>query len=200
LETSSISPIARPANCAIMTPEKENETYEQFVALFTRNEPALRAFTRSLVPSWDDAVEVMQNTSLVLWRKFDTFDQETEFLKWAFVVARFEVLKYRRTIARDRHIFDEDLVNQLAAEAVDENDSLEAERRALQTCLAKLSEQQQALVKSAYEPGTKINDLARQIGKSATALYKTLNRTRQQLLTCIEATMAREKSQPNTQP
>ncbi len=67
----------------------ENETYEQFVTLFTRNEPALRAFTRSLLPSWDDAVEVMQNTSLVLWRKFDTFDQNTEFLKWAFVVARF---------------------------------------------------------------------------------------------------------------
>jgi len=177
-----------------MTSEKENESYEQFVALFTRNEPALRAFTRSLVPSWDDAVEVMQNTSLVLWRKFDTFDQDTEFLKWAFVVARFEVLKYRRTIARDRHVFDEDLVNRLAAEAVDESDSLDAERRALQTCLAKLSRQQQELVKSAYEPGTTIKDLARRIGKSATALYKTLNRTRQQLLACIEQTVARENS------
>lgn len=178
----------------------ENESYEQFVTLFTRNEPALRAFTRSLLPSWDDAVEVMQNTSLVLWRKFDTFDQNTEFLKWAFVVARFEVLKYRRTIARDRHIFDEDLVNRLAEEAADESDSLEAERRALQSCLAKLPEQQQVLVKSAYEPGTKIKDLARQIGKSATALYKTLNRTRQQLLTCIEQTVAQESSLPSSQP
>jgi RNA polymerase sigma-70 factor (ECF subfamily) len=182
-----------------MSPEKENESYEQFVALFTRNEPALRAFTRSLVPTWEDAVEVMQNTSLVLWRKFDTFDQHTEFLKWAFVVARFEVLKYRRTIARDRHVFDEELVNQLAVEAAEESDSLEAERRALQTCLAKLSEQQRELVKAAYEPGTKIKDLARRIGKSATALYKTLNRTRQQLLACIEKTMARENSQLNTQ-
>jgi len=182
-----------------MEPEKENESYEQFVTLFTRNEPALRAFIRSLLPSWDDAVEVMQNASLVLWRKFDTFDQDTEFLKWAFVVARFEVLKYRRTIARDRHVFDEDLVNRLAEEAEDEIDSLEAERRALQSCLAKLPEQQQEIVKAAYEPGTKIKDLAQQIGKSATALYKTINRARQQLLICIERTVAQEKTLPTSQ-
>lgn len=182
-----------------MDSQSENTSYEQFVTLFTRNEPAIRAFIRSLVPSWDDTVEVMQNTSLVLWRKFDTFDQNTEFLKWAFVVARFEVLKYRRTMARDRHVFDEDLVKQLAEEAVDDSDSLEAERRALKSCLGKLSENQQSLVKAAYEPGTKIKDLAIQIGKSATALYKTLNRTRQQLLTCIEQTVAEEKSLPSSQ-
>ena len=183
----------------IMDSEKENESYELFVTLFTRNEPALRAFIRSLVPSWDDAIEVMQNTSLVLWRKFDTFDPDTEFLKWAFVVARFEVLKYRRTMARDRHIFDEELVKQLAEEAIDESDSLEAERHALQACLAKLPEQQQKLVKAAYEPGTKIKDLAQQIGKSATALYKTINRMRQLLLACIERTVAQETTLPSSQ-
>ncbi|MFK5922859.1 MAG: sigma-70 family RNA polymerase sigma factor [Verrucomicrobiota bacterium] len=177
-----------------MDTNKQNASYEQFVTLFTRSEPALRAFIRSLLPSWEDAVEVMQNTSLVLWRKFDTFDQNTEFLKWAFVVARFEVLKYRRTIARDRHVFDEDLVNRLAVESAEESDHLEAERRALQTCLAKLPTNQQDLLKAAYEPGTKIKDLARQIGKSATALYKSLNRTRQMLLTCIEQTVAKEKT------
>ncbi len=182
-----------------MDSQLENESYEQFVTLFTRNEPALRAFTRSLVPSWDDAVEVMQNTSLVLWRKFDTFDQNTEFLKWAFVVARFEVLKYRRTIARDRHVFDEDLVNRLAVESAEESDVLEAQRRALQHCLAKLPVAQQEMVKAAYEPGTKIKELAVQIGKSATALYKTLNRTRQQLLTCIEQTVAQENALPPSQ-
>ena len=182
-----------------MNPEKENADYEQFVSLFTRNEPALRAFIRSLLPSWDDAVEVMQNTSLVLWRKFDTFDQKTEFLKWAFVVARFEVLKYRRTIARDRHVFDEDLVQRLAEEAADESDVLEAERKALGSCLAKLPDQQRELVESAYAPGMKIKVLAKQIGKSATALYKSLNRTRQQLLNCIERSLAKEKSLPSSQ-
>ena len=94
-----------------MDPDKQEEhdssDYERFVTTFTRNEPAIRAFLRSLLPSWEDAVEVMQNTSLVLWRKFDTFDPNTDFLKWAFVVARFEALKYRRSMARDRHVFDE---------------------------------------------------------------------------------------------
>ncbi len=177
-----------------MDTPNQNDSYEQFVTFFTRSEPALRAFIRSLLPSWEDAVEVMQNTSLVLWRKFDTFDQDTEFLKWAFVVARFEVLKYRRTIARDRHVFDEDLVNRLAAESAEESDPLEAERRALQICLAKLPRNQQDLLKAAYEPGTKIKDLAHRIGKSATALYKSLNRSRQMLLNCIEQTVEKEKA------
>ncbi|MCF6313998.1 MAG: sigma-70 family RNA polymerase sigma factor [Verrucomicrobiales bacterium] len=182
-----------------MDSQKENASYEQFVTFFTRSEPALRAFIRSLLPSWDDANEVMQNTSLVLWRKFDTFDQNTEFLKWAFVVARFEVLKYRRSIARDRHVFDEDLINRLATEAAEESDHLQAERRALQACLSKLPATQQDLIKAAYQPGIKIKELAEKIGKTATALYKSLNRTRQQLLVCIERSIAQEKSLPPSQ-
>ena len=104
------------------------------------------------------------------------------------------MLKYRRTIARDRHVFDEELVMRLAQETSEENVILEAERIALQDCLAKLPQNQRDLVKAAYEPGTKIKELAQRIGKSATALYKTLNRTRQQLLTCIERSVAQEKT------
>src|SRR6056297_854003 len=73
-----------------MESDSQDDRYEQFVSLFTRHEPGLRAFVRSLVFSWDDANEIMQNTGLVLWRKFDTFDPETDFMRWACVVARFE--------------------------------------------------------------------------------------------------------------
>ncbi len=169
----------------------DDARYERFVILFTRHEPGLRAFTRSLLPSWDDVDEVMQNTSLVLWRKFSGFDPETDFFRWACVVARFEVLAWRRDKARDRHVFDDDLVELLAIEAEEAREPLAAERRALETCLSRLPKNLRRIVMTAYQPGMKLNEVAAEIGKSATAFYKMLNRARAALLDCIEAEVKR---------
>ncbi|MCG8599419.1 MAG: sigma-70 family RNA polymerase sigma factor [Verrucomicrobiales bacterium] len=170
------------------TPE---DRYEQFVALYTRNEPGLRSFVRSLVPSWTDADEVMQNAGLVLWRKFSDFvpekDARTEFFRWACVVARFEVLAWRRDKARDRHVFDEELIGLLADDSIEEEEVLAAERKALEVCLEKLSEKQRKIIMAAYEPGARLNRVAETLGKSATAFYKMLNRTRKGLLECIRS-------------
>ena len=38
------------------------------------------------------------------------FDPETDFARWAATIARFEVLNYRRSKARDRLVFDEGIV------------------------------------------------------------------------------------------
>lgn len=178
-----------------MEKDPAEKRYEEFVGLFTRNEPALRSFVRSLVRSWDDADEVMQNTGLVLWRKFGDFDPEgkqssgdpsVDFFRWACVVARFEVLSWRRDKARDRHVFDEDVVHLLAEEASREQEALGLERKALELCLKKLPEKQLRIVMAAYEPGVRLNRVADELGKTATAFYKMLNRTRKSLLDCVE--------------
>jgi len=176
-----------------MNPADTEDAYERFVQSFTRHESSLRAFVRSLVGSWDDVDEIMQNTGLVLWRKFAEFDPETDFMRWACVVARFEVLAWRRDKARDRHVFDEDVVELLADEAATNHEMLSAERRALDVCLKKLPDDRRRIVMAAYEPGVKLNEVARQLGQSATAFYKMLNRTRTVLQECIRAEAAAKK-------
>ena len=51
----------------------------------------------------------MQQTSLVMWRKCDQFKliriEDKSYLDWAFMIARYEVLKYRRKWATDRLVF-----------------------------------------------------------------------------------------------
>lgn len=170
----------------------EDQNYEEFVRLFAHHEPQLRAFVRSLLPTWDDVDEVMQETSLVLWRKWDDFDPETNFMKWGCVVARFEVLKHRRRKARDRHVFEADLIERLAEEGAEEVAALDAQRAALERCLARLPVNQRRLVMAAYAPGTTIAETAAQAGKSATAFYKMLNRIRTALLQCVENSMRKE--------
>ena len=44
--------------------------YEQLIRLFAHHEGGLRAFVRSLLPSREHADEVIQETCVVLWRKF----------------------------------------------------------------------------------------------------------------------------------
>ncbi|EMI21111.1 RNA polymerase, sigma-24 subunit, ECF subfamily, partial [Rhodopirellula maiorica SM1] len=113
-----------------------------FVQLFTTNERRLRAFLFTLLCDRDSVDEVMQNVSTVLWKKFHELDDPSGFLKWAYVIARFEVLAYRRKLARDRFVLDEDLIFTLAEEYASDKHSLDAEERIryLSDCMSRLQE------------------------------------------------------------
>jgi len=167
-------------------------SYESFVQIFVRHEPALRSFVRPMVPTVEDMQEVIQQTCLVLWRKVGEFEQGTNFLSWACTIARFEVLKYRRTRARDPHLFSDELLVLLADEGAAESDLRERERRALDHCIERLQPRQRELIRRCYAGGTTIKEAAKNLGRSATGLYKALNRIRLLLLECIQRRLAQE--------
>ena len=164
---------------------QEKDKHDQFLRLYVETEGSLRGFVRSLVPSLEDAKEVMQGTAAVLWRKFDQLDSPDNFRRWAFGVARFEALSYRRDKARDRHIFSEELVNQLATEADGEADCTALEEKALEKCINKLPEKNRILLQQAYSRGTKIDKMAERAGRTPMSLYKALHRIRIALADCI---------------
>src|SRR5687768_15431403 len=133
-----------------------DEAYESFVQVFVRHEPGLRSFIRPLVPTWDDVDEIMQQSCLVVWREFGKFEPGTNFLSWACTIARFEVLKYRRARARDRHFFGVELLVLLADEGAAEASERERERRALDACIERLPPQQRELIERCYREGATI--------------------------------------------
>ena len=173
-------------------PSQPSGSYEAFVALFARHEPGLRSFVRPLVPTWDDMQEIIQQTCLVLWRKYADFESGTDFLSWACTIARFEVLKYRRSKARDPHLFGEELLGLLADEGAAEASRRERERRALDRCIERLQPRQRELIRRCYGGGATIKQVAASLGRSATSLYKFLDRVRLLLLDCIEHVLAEE--------
>jgi len=174
-------------------PDLNDQQHDQFLRLFAEHEPALRTFVRALLPSRNDAAEVRQEVAVVLWRKFAEFDAARDFRKWAFGVARYEVRAFLRDKGRDRHVFDDELVNKLADEAVLAAPRHEAQREALEKCLRKLSESQRALVLRAYARGTRLDQLAALRGQTAMSLYKVLHRIRQALLECVRRTITLEE-------
>lgn len=177
----------------IETPARDGQggADERFLRLFVYHEPSLRAYARAIVPTWDAVDEVIQEASLVMWRKLDHLDADENFLPWAKVVVRFEALRARRNFARDRLVFSEELLAMLADEAAEiEEQSLSRERSALAACFQKFSPAHQELLLAPYSGQGKVMQLASRGERSANSLYKLLGRLRGKLQDCIESRLA----------
>ena len=167
---------------------------EAFVQLLSRHEPIIRAYLRGILFTMEEVDELMPEVALVAWRKFPELEDYAAFSKWACVIARYEVLRYRRDKARDRLVLDEDVIERLANEAEEELQQTEAQMRALETCLQKLPEHRRKLVLDCYLPRASIKDIASRTGRSEDALYQLLRRIRLELQRCVESVLKKEAS------
>ncbi|MDO8544095.1 MAG: sigma-70 family RNA polymerase sigma factor [Opitutaceae bacterium] len=170
----------------------QNIRHEEFMRLFLSCEPRIFAFIRSLVFSRADADDVLQETALVLWEKFDQFEHGTRFDRWAFRIAHFQVMYHRQKRARDRLRFSDTLLEQLGDDIVAESQHLEATQDALAHCLGELPAADHELIRQRYRGDTTNRDIARGTGRSESAISRALNRIYMKLMLCIEGTLARD--------
>jgi len=166
---------------------------ELFIKLLPKHDPSIRAYIRASIPDPADVADVMQNVSIIAWKKFEILENpETEFGKWVCVIARYEILKFRRGKARDRLVLDSDIVEKLADEGIEETDERDHWINALQHCLGKLPNSRRKLLLEAYHPESSMQDIAKQMNKKTNALYQILSRLRIKLVDCIEKETSRE--------
>jgi RNA polymerase sigma-70 factor (ECF subfamily) len=168
--------------------QQEND-HRRFVALFTAHQSAIHAYVRRLVPRRVDACDVMQEVALVLWKKFSQFEADGDFRRWAFGVARFQALAWRRDVARERErlVLSPDTLEFMAKEMASEADQLDLEREAiLQHCLGKLKADQRAAVEAMYSGNSVAAELAEGFGRSVTGFYQWIYRIRQTLSKCAQ--------------
>lgn len=165
---------------------------ERCLELFALHQRRLSLYISALVPSPADADEILQETNVVIWKKFDTFTPGTDFLSWACRIALYQVLDYRRRQARSPALLSEEVTRQVAEAAGREGDALERRRAALQECRGKLAPAERKLLDECYRPGTQIPDVARRLKRVPTSLYRTLRRIRQALMDCIDRRLASE--------
>jgi RNA polymerase sigma-70 factor (ECF subfamily) len=166
---------------------------EEFMRLYTQHEPMVHGLVISLLPSWDDAAEVMQETSLTLWRKFAEFEPGTNFLRWASRVAEFEVRRFRTRKHRSRLQFSDEALNQIAEVRLEATEVIADRRRALNGCLSKLPADDRTLLLARYAERRSGRDIAADQGRPADTIYKSLKRIREKLQECIRRTLAREE-------
>ena len=165
---------------------------DDFVRALTRSQERLYAYIRALLPAADAAREVLQETNVVMLRKFDQLAPGQDFGAWACQIARYEVLAYLRDRARDRHLFDPQLVELLASEVEEATSRANTRADALEECLNGLSHWQRELLAARYREGSSVKAIGRRLRQSAQTVATRLFRLRQLLFDCISRRLSAE--------
>jgi RNA polymerase sigma-70 factor (ECF subfamily) len=159
---------------------------QRFLSLFLRSEREVFRYVAALVPNVIDAEDIVQQTALALWEKFDAYDPSQPFTPWA---CRFALNKARQWIERRQRwqaLLDHGLAEELAQRRQELQPEFERRLKHLEVCLDKLPPGQRSLVESYYYQSTDVESLAERSGRTAAATYKMLQRIRQALQLCVE--------------
>ena len=166
--------------------EDQTAAQQRFLSLFLRSEREVFRYVAALVPNVPDAEDIVQQTALALWEKFDLYDPSQPFTPWA---CRFALNKARQWVER-RQRWQALLQGGLAEELLQRREELrpeiESRLKHLEGCIGKLPEEQRFIVEVYYYQRTGIEKLAERSGRTVEATYKALQRIRTALQICIE--------------
>lgn len=170
----------------------DNASQNRIVQEIARHQTRLRALVRCLLVRSSDVDDLVQEINSVLWEKSDSFEQGTDFWAWASQIARFKALNQVRKYARERLVYDDELLARIAEVADLRLEQLPHRREALDECLNNLAPSQRQLIDLRYSSGQTIQKIGHSIGRPAASVRQTLYRIRRTLLSCIESKLAVE--------
>jgi RNA polymerase sigma-70 factor, ECF subfamily len=177
--------VTNNARLSMVSPTIAGDDPERFVRLFVEGQRQILRYVLTLVPDVEDAHEILQETALDLWRKFDQYDPALPFAAWACRFAFRRVLKYREQRARRVKCLSVESLTQVAAERSEQDGILEDRRGALEICLQQLSEADRLMVEHRYSHQMSVAQIAGITGRNLSTLYKALERIRRRLFECV---------------
>jgi len=160
--------------------------YGRFLDEFSRHHRQIVGYIYGLLHNHNDADDVFQRTSLVLWQKFDKFEPETDFVAWACRIAYLQTCNFVRTAGRDRLQFSNELLEILADERTEYQQESSRRALALRDCIEQLSLRHRNLIKQAYGEEGAVGRLAENLGRAVQTVYNQLSRIRRVLFRCVE--------------
>ena len=156
-----------------------------YVALYNQCSGMIYRLAYGLLQNKEDAEEVLQECNMVIWKKIDQFRPGSDFMAWAYRIAYFQVLDYKKRFAKRAVTFSPELLEELVETQIDIKDELDERRERLNDCMAKLSEVDRELLKACYAPGAKMQEVAERLGRKLTSIYRSLRRIRKLLQDCV---------------
>lgn len=154
--------------------------------LFVHGEPRIYAYIRSLVVDRTDAEDVLQETAIVCWTKFDEFQPGTDFVRWATRVAYWEVRSLVKRKQRDALVFSERFIEALAEDTANAGTEFSDVYDALAQCLERLKTRDRDLFHRRYMAGAKTKQIAEQLDRPLDTLHSAFRRIRRLLTECIQ--------------
>ena len=87
---------------------------QQLAVAWSMVQPQVTAYLYSIVRDHHDAEDLLQRTAATAAEKYSNYDPKRPFIGWVLGLARIEIMRYRQSRQRDRMIFSDDAMNQLA--------------------------------------------------------------------------------------
>ena len=168
------------------------ESQEEFLRLFSTHSQRVYEFILMLMGRRADADEVFQETCLVLWNKFDSYDPMGSFHAWACKIAYLKILALRRANRR-LYLLSEEVLGILADKALTRVDELGHRREALDECLEKLKVPDRELIDQRYYERRTPKEIAASKSRSVYSVYRALCRVHSSLLECVENRLLKEE-------
>ncbi len=162
-----------------------------FLRLFVRHQQEIYAYILTLVPHVHDADDLFQDGMTVMWRKFDQFEPGTNFAAWGVQIMRYEILEYRRNLARSKRVLmDDSLFEAMLDHLPTIEDDLSTRIEALRKCQTLLDDRAKRILKMRYERNTPIEEIASYLKLSARQVYHVLGQINGTLLRCMRRSLA----------
>ena len=160
--------------------------------LFVKHTSMIRGFILSLLPDFNLADDVLQETFLVITEKASSFTLGTNFTAWACEIAKRKILELRRRDSRAAEVTLSDKAIEVLCEVSPEPVGVEEERAALANCIEKLAPRTRQIVKMRYGSGKRPSEIAQRLSWKPPAVYVALSRSRVFLKNCVEQKLGRE--------
>ena len=166
-------------------PHVTMELSDEFILELTQAQQRLFGYIFRRVANRDQAMEVLQQTNLVLCHKADDFKLGTNFCAWSSTVAHYQILAYRKSLSRDRLVFTDEVMASID-ERENESEMREGALSHLRHCLEAMSSDNQVFIKLRYEGGLSMEQIATEVGKKVGTVRVKFHRLRRSLRDCVQ--------------
>ena len=159
----------------------------EFRELILQHEYAVRMCIRVMGIREGYVDDLAQETFILAYKKFDSYDQTRSLRAWLLGLAKNLVLNERRKTSRRNRLLSEKysiLVSENYEKSV-ESVTEEYDLKVLHKCLDKLPENHQKMVKLRYFNGKNSSEIAELMNKGASNIRHMLRRVLESLKICV---------------
>ncbi len=172
--------------------EEDPRDDSAFAAEITGLRLALRGYVLSILPHHAACDDVVQETCIFLWERRYEREDSTNLKAWAFRVAWFKAMAWRRDRQREKTVsFSEDRLHEIASAAEGLADDAGERLLALRACLSRLAPADVRLLQFRYVEGGSLTGQALEQQMKPSRIQKTISRLRLALRHCIETKLSR---------
>ena len=149
---------------------------KRFFGLYNQTQIRLSSYLLAIVHNKTDAEDIMQETAIVLWDKFDEYRPGTNFGAWAINIANKKALEFMRKNKKSKLFFEEGFYESITHHACEDLTDDADRMEALQHCLDKVAGNGKKLLMMRYKKTIPVKRIAQMTGRSVNGLYQSFSK------------------------